>query len=351
MVHVIKAVAAMDNANGGWNIGGEKYQVQIVEYDDNNDQTSANSAVNRLIFEDKVNYILFDSGLADASLPTTEANKVIALLATPTPPCLMPANHYSFETAFVNSQYAALAGFMAKAFPNFKTLVTALPDNQMGHGSGDPIVAACKAVGITATAMYFPANSTDLSSLGTKVKTLNPDMFDAQFVGGLPYQAAYNAGYRGQMVGLNPQPYSICLATASAEAMNGLVNAGWPTEFDPPLTDLGKQVKEAYVSMYGKWDTPEIICTAEYFCLKAALAKAGTPDTTKVAEVIGSGLQFEALNGSGQMVARPDLGNNRTVDSVVAYYIKKVENDQITKFGSMTLDEVSGYFSKAITPQ
>jgi len=347
MIRSTRVLAAMDNAAGGWEIGGKKYKVQVIEYDSKNTQTTETAAVNRLIFEDKVKFILFDNNLADSCLPTTEANKVIALEETPTPVCLMPANHYSFGAALVNCQYAALPAYFAKAFPNAKTLAGALPDNQIGHAISDTIINNFKLVGIDATLIYFPETATDLSALGTKVKTLNPDLF---CTGGdaIPYKAVYDAGYRGQMISTSTATFASTAAIAGATCLEGEVNAAWPVEFDPALTSFAQTFKEAYIKANGQWDAPEIQCTAEYSCLKAALIKAGTvSDTDKIAEVIGSGLQFEALNGTCQMVARPDLGNTRTVDSVVAYYIKKVVNGKITQLDTLKIEDVVAAFAKA----
>jgi len=150
MIHSTRVLAALDNAAGGWDVGGKKYQVQFIEYDTNNNQNTETAAVNKLVFEDKVKFILFDNNLADACLPITEANKVIALEETPTPPCLMPTNHYSFEAAMINCQYAALPAYYAQKWPQYKTLIAALPDNQVGHAVESMIVNNFKLYGVTA---------------------------------------------------------------------------------------------------------------------------------------------------------------------------------------------------------
>jgi len=343
MIHSLRVAAEMDNAAGGWEIGGKKYQVELIEYDTKNSQTSATSAINKLVFEDKVNFILFDNNLADACLPITEANKVIVLEGSPTPVCLLPDKQYSFQTALVNCQYAALAGYLAKTFPDKKTMICATTDDQVGHATSEAIVNSCKVFGITTTMEFFPTTATDLSAVGTKVKNANPDFFDSEG-GALPYKAVYDSGYRGQLVALNPLPYSSAVALSGKDALEGEVSAAWPVEFDPALTTTAQEFKAAYITKYGAWDSPEVQCTADYYCLKAALIKAGTLDTTAVANVIASGLEFDSLNGTCEMVARPDLGNTRTVDSVVAYPIKKVVDGKITQFATMTLEEVKSYF-------
>ena len=69
------------NDSGGLDIGGEKYLLNLISYDSNNSQATLTAAVNRLIFEDNVKFIVSDGTLIDAVIPITEANKVV--LCTP----------------------------------------------------------------------------------------------------------------------------------------------------------------------------------------------------------------------------------------------------------------------------
>jgi branched-chain amino acid transport system substrate-binding protein len=53
-----EASAEMINEKGGFEIGGEKYRVQIVAIDDRNDPKVAVSGAERLIYEEKIHYII-----------------------------------------------------------------------------------------------------------------------------------------------------------------------------------------------------------------------------------------------------------------------------------------------------
>src|SRR3546814_4260618 len=54
------------NAKGGLEVGGKKYKVEIIAYDDKYQANEAVTAVNRLIFEDKVQYVIGPTGSAPA---------------------------------------------------------------------------------------------------------------------------------------------------------------------------------------------------------------------------------------------------------------------------------------------
>ena len=57
----VNVMIKMINDKGGLNVGGEKYMVEAIQYNSENNQAKAQAAVNRLIFEDKVKFIIGDS--------------------------------------------------------------------------------------------------------------------------------------------------------------------------------------------------------------------------------------------------------------------------------------------------
>ena len=72
-------------------------------------------------------------------------------------------------------------------------------------------------------------------------------------------------------------------------------------------------------------------------------------DTDRVAEVLGNGLEFDVSEGTARMIARPDLGINRTIDCVMTNYIKKVNNGKATLFNKVGIDEANGYIQKILS--
>ena len=81
---LVEAVSEAVNKKGGLTIGGEKYLVQLILYDNKDSAETARAGAERLVFQDGVKFILGDT-TADAWLPVTEANKVVAIVTTPSP--------------------------------------------------------------------------------------------------------------------------------------------------------------------------------------------------------------------------------------------------------------------------
>ena len=69
----------------------------------------------------------------------------------------------------------------------------------------------------------------------------------------------------------------------------------------------------------------------------------GSLDADKVAATLSNGMKYESLNGPSQMINRPDLGNDRTVDSVSTFYMKKINNGKAEQLTTATAEEALDY--------
>jgi branched-chain amino acid transport system substrate-binding protein len=352
----IEVMADMDNAKGGIKIGGELYKVEIIAYDTQNVQTTEVAAVNRLVYEDQVKFIMCDGMYIGAWLKTTDAEKVIEFGSSMDYHVnLDPKWSYSVAGMFGNPQAPAITGWLCENYPDLvKGMVCAYPDDQWGHMAQEQTDPIWQIFGVTPTDIFYPADATDLSSLGTRVKTLNPPAFTA--VGGGPIKdaqalkAAYDAGYRGQLFANSTAPALSLTQLVPAEALEGFINAAWPVEFDPAPTDMAQEFKDAWIAKYGTWEGPEVQGIGYYSCLKTALQKAGTMDTDEVMAVICDGMEYEAPTGVGKMIARPDIGNYRTVDSIATYYMKKIIDGKPTILATISIDEGFEYFQMVFPP-
>src|SRR5258708_24241080 len=75
-------LAAEDvNGRGGLDVGGKKYKVEVVAYDDHYKAADALTAFNRLVFDDGIKFVVgpLGSAAAFAGLPPPTENKDITL--------------------------------------------------------------------------------------------------------------------------------------------------------------------------------------------------------------------------------------------------------------------------------
>jgi len=346
----IDVMVALDNANGGIDIGGKKYQVELITLESNNDQAQTMAAVNKLIYEEKVQFLITDSMYIGSVLAETEKNKVVCVHGSPIPAGFDPNFKYAFSGGFMFQATPEVAGWIAQNV-SFKDAIMAYPDDAGGEAYALGAKATLERWGMTIDTIKYPAASTDLSSIGTEVVTKNPSAFIAlgsTAMDPLVYQAVVQAGFKGELFNTATITVSMLTSAVPAEDLDGMIAGAWPVEFDPAATDVAKEFKAKYIEMYGKWDGPEIQLTGAYAALRAALEKAGQVDPDAVAEALASGLTFEGPTGKGMMIPRNDLGISRTVDSISEFCIKEIKGGLPTLLHTVTLEEGQSYLDPAI---
>ncbi len=350
----VEIMAMLDNEAGGIDIGGTKYNVEFTFIESNNDQATTMSAVNKLIYENKVSFIITDTMYPGAVFAETEKNKVISLTGCPIPTMFDPTYKYTFQGGTMMQATPEVAGWIAANTPEMKTVDMAFPDEAGGIGYAMGVKASLEAYGITVNEIKYPVTSSDFSAIGTQVNADAPSAFIAcgnSAMDALIYQAVVQAGYEGLLFSTTTVTYETLKTAVPAEALEGFIGGAWPVEFDPAATEVAKVFKAKWIEVNGKWDGPEIQLTAAYAALRAALTKAGTTDVDAVAEVLATGLTFEGPTGKGEMIPRNDMGISRTVDNVSEFCIKKIENGAPTLLHMVTLDEGKSYLASGILGQ
>jgi branched-chain amino acid transport system substrate-binding protein len=347
-VHSVQMDVDEVNANGGLNIGGTKYLIDLIQDDNKMDEALSKTVAQKEIFQDNVKYMIIDSW-CHAAIPICDANKVLTVASPLMVESYSPKYTYIFQGDIPYTTYPAIWPWVAKQYPGKKTWVGAFPDMDIGHFFTDIQGNAAKKAGYTVLEpIFYPPMATDLSSVGTKVKTVNPDIFTA-YGGGpqtdsLVVKAARSSGYSGQVVLSSTTPGAVTVGIAGADASEGIISMAWPQEFDLAPNPLAPKFKKDYIAKFGKWDSPETVYSGQWFIMKEGLQKASSIDVDKVASVIASGLKYQCMNGNGQMISRPDLGNNRTVDTVIGdIAMKIIANGQPKQVGIITLAQMLDY--------
>ena len=330
------------NNRGGLTIGGEKVKIELFVEDSKLSNDVARGAVEKLVYQNNVKFIVGDETV-DAWLPVTEQNNVLAIAGTPSKAIFNPKYTKAFQGTAIQCQMQQIFGWFAKNYPDKKTQVFVAPDNKIGHLEREKAQLVAKAYGFKILdSILYPMQQTDVSAIGTKVKTLNPDVciFDA---GGpvkdpMNMKATREAGYKGQFLFPNSSVAAHLLKGAGPEVLEGWIGGMYAIEMDPP-PPVAREFKDAYIGKYGKWDDPDTLFINTWYLLLAALQEASSLDPGKVAETISKGIKFESVNGPCMTIARPDLGNPRAVDTIMAFGIKTIQAGKPKLLHQLTLDE------------
>ncbi len=170
------------NDKGGVNVGGKNYKFEVVYYDDESNSARAAQLAERLIKQDKVEYMLgpYSSGLTKAIAPVTEKYGVPMVEANGASRSLFTKGYkYLFAVLTAANQYLEVAIDLAVEKNGGKPVRIAMAFEQ------DPfsqdvrlgILEAAKRTGSTIVIDdKLPKELNDMAATLNKVKAENPDV-------------------------------------------------------------------------------------------------------------------------------------------------------------------------------
>ena len=338
----MEALVPSINEAGGVDVGGEKYMIELLIEDSKSNAETARAAVEKLVNQDKVDVILGDETV-DGWLSVTERAGVLVIANTPTPGILSPDIKMAFNAGYFNTQAPIIWDWFAANFPDVKSVAGAYIDAAQGQAEAGKLEQLAGAFGKEITTIeFYPDGTQDFSAIATKIAAGNPDSFTTQ--GGGPvadsqlFKSMGAAGWGGQLFNTVPLSPDQIAKVISLDDVQGLVGAIAAIDSDdPPPT--AQELKDVYVAKYGEWTNADVGFISTLYCLLGALEAAGSVDPQDLADTIGSGLTFQTANGEAQMINRPDLGNDRTIDCVYETRVGQIEGDKATLLATIPIAE------------
>ncbi len=169
------------NDKGGIDIGGSKYNVDIVFYDDESKSDTGTRLTEKLITEDKVAFILgpYSSGITQATSVISERYGVLTIAPQANADGIYERGYkYIFSILPAASTYLWGVIDMASTLnPKPTKVAIMVRDDPFGVAAGDGAAKHAQDKGFQAVFKdKFPANATDVSSILTKVRETKPDM-------------------------------------------------------------------------------------------------------------------------------------------------------------------------------
>ena len=175
------------NAMGGISVGGKKYKLRIIYYDDESRGARGAQLAERLINQDKVRYMLgpYSSGLTKAIVPVTEKYKIPMVEANGASRSLFTKGYkYLFAVLSTSEQYLAsaiaLAAEKAKAAgrkPNSLRVALAFENDPFSQDVRAGVIDDAKRYGMKIVVDgRLPRDLSDMKGILQKVKLVKPDI-------------------------------------------------------------------------------------------------------------------------------------------------------------------------------
>ncbi|MDM0021832.1 ABC transporter substrate-binding protein [Variovorax saccharolyticus] len=338
MAEGTKIAAEEVNAQGGLDVGGKKYQVQVIVYDDQFKAADSVAAYNRLVNNDKVQYMaIFHSPAALALKNSLESDKVVAITAAAAKDAIDANTKFLFRMNSVPENYeAALVTWLKDRYKQ-RRIVLINPNDAVGwvmSQSSDPLY---KKAGfeVLDNLMYERAQS-DFQSLLTKVVALKPEMIDIgatpPATAGLMVRQARELGYKGLILKTGGPGWSEIVATAGKDASEGLISA----LYADPKNEGYRQLSAKYKKTVGQAPNEMILPT--YDAMKVmfrAIEKTGDVNNTSgVAAAFAKVLPVKSLQGDEMTIGGKDLfGSNQQI--ITWTYIGEIKNGEAVAVGKV----------------
>lgn len=286
------------NEKGGIDVGGKKYKVKMIYYDDESNPQRAAKLTEKLITEDKVNFILgpYSSGIAIATSAISERYRYVTILPLANSDKIYAIGYkYVFGILPVASQdMAPMVDLCLKQSPKPTKLAVIAANSVYPIMVADGLKEYAKKTG-TDLVYYekFPDETSDLSSILSVIKSKNPDMlFEAGYyehsilinrqlkdLGWTPKALAYSVG---------PQLPEFA-ETLKKDADGAMAVAYWhrALQYEDPTFGSAQGYAELMKKKYEKYPIHvQADGTATGLLLQRALKDAGSFDQEKIRQAL-----------------------------------------------------------------
>lgn len=297
------------NAKGGISVGGKTYKVEIVYVDYESNTPRAVQSAERLITEEKVNFLFspFGSGAAKAASSVSERYQIPTIAATASSEAVYDQGYkYLFGTFTPNSTLTTpLTEIIAKSGQNIKKVAIYARNDLFPLAIAKEMEKSAKANGIEVISFdEYAIGTLDHASALTLMRQSQPDwVFATGYINDLIL-------IRRQMRDLGIKP--TVLTMIAGPAYKEFIEAGGPLAenissaawWHPSVSYDGKDIfgttanfVSAFEAKYGSTpDYAEASASAAGVILQLAIEAAGTIEPTKVRDAL-AGLDVTTFYG------------------------------------------------------
>ena len=170
----------VNNEYGGVKVNDKRCNVEIIYYDDESNPDTSAKLIEKLITEDKVDFLLgpYSSGITMSTSAIAEKYGVVMVEAHGASEPLFTRGFKNLFAVLTPASYYTESALKALADAGAKTVVIAQMDETFAAASAEGAKMWTEQNGMTLLAWEtYPADITDLSAIMTKFRDLNPDVF------------------------------------------------------------------------------------------------------------------------------------------------------------------------------
>jgi len=328
------------NKKGGVTVKGQKYKIELIHEDDKYRGEEGVKAINKLIFTDKVKFIV--GPLAGSSVlatqPISEANKIIMFCNPYLGPEIFKNKLYTFRVS-VPLFHTSLPffKFLTKRFPELKTSVHLAPNHASGWACTQADNDAWDALGFKVLATeFFEPTTQDFTAQITRLLALKPDFISLGGTSGgnaaMIIKQTRELGYKGKIVHAGIFAYTEVGSIAGWENIEGMVCATFSIEgpaCPPRVKELGARFVEKYKDEGGFSQGGNTFDALNL--LLWGMEKANSLDSEQVLKGIENLGEINSITGKAHLGGQEFYGIKRQLFS--PFMISEIRNRRLITVG------------------
>ena len=288
----------VNNEYGGIKVGDERYKVEIVMYDDEGDPDTAARLVEKLINEDRVDFLLgpYSSFLTQSASAIAEKYGKIMIEGNGSAETLFERGFQNLFAVLTPAVDYTRTALQLLADQGAKTVVIAYEDTAFPTSVADGAQSWAAEYGLEVLGVEtYPVNVADVSGIMSKFKELEPDIF----VGGGHFNDAILFIRAAKELDFNPKAMVITVGPSNPKLIEEVgVDAEYvigPTQWEASMSYADDYFGTAaeYAARYEKmWGEPPTYqaaeSTATALALHIAIEQAASLDTDAVRAALRS---------------------------------------------------------------
>jgi branched-chain amino acid transport system substrate-binding protein len=333
-----RILAAEINAKGGLEVGGKKYRIEVIAYDDQYKAADSVAAYNRLVHQDGVKYMIVHTSPAAVALKQSiEDDKVVALTGAYT------AKAFDANTRHLFRIYSTAADYLPAIVPWIKQnhkerrVYLVNPNDETGWDQDRLAQKVFKDNGFDIAGHdLFERNQKDFQPFFTKVIGTKAEIIDlgstAPATAGLMIRQARELGFKGFFIKSGGAGPKEIVAGAGKEAAEGMVSM----LYVDPTNEGYRRIAAEYKKVRGHEPNEMLVNLYDSVnVLFRAIQKAGdVNDTTKVAAAFAQALPTTSVQGDPlSLGGKATAGADQQIMTVT--YIAAIRNGQAVVVGKV----------------
>ena len=320
------------NKDGGLEVAGKRYKVVIKQYDDRYRAQDAVTAMDRLMIQDGIHFVVGPMGSAGAvaTKAQTTAGKVITMTLAFSPRALGPDAPFAFRPVITTGEFSdPQVAWLMKTKPS-KQVVSLLPNDETGQQMGAGNTASYAKAGAKLQVEYYERERVDFVPVLTRL-LMTADALEiggnSPTTAGLILKQARELGYRGPVFVTGGDVAAEAVKVAGKEAAEG-VYVHLP--IDTSLPDTAAYVARFKAKYGANMNGFSPFFYAGLQMLFTAMQKAGTvEDTTKIAATLEGLSDVPTAMGRAGWTGEKQYGIKHQID--LPFYVGQIKDGVVTK--------------------